>query len=339
MNPDLLTESYLFELPNELIATAPAQPRDHSRLMLYNRATQEVSHHRFYELPALVPAECGIILNNTKVIKARLFGIKETGGRVELLINRPIDNDLFSVFIRGKVHSGSLLLFGSLRAEVVSLEDDGSRLVRFSHDGSPLTPTQLYQLLETLGELPLPPYMHRGATPDDEIFYQPVFAKHEGSVAAPTASLHFTQELLHQLSLTHPLAYVTLHVGAGTFKPVESKIITDHQMHAELYTLSDEAKELIDTPRPLLAVGSTATRTIEHYWRTRQTYGECNLFLHPGNPPKRVNYLLTNFHLPASTLIMLVASLIGREKTLELYQLAIQERYRFYSYGDAMLIL
>ncbi|MDX1294746.1 MAG: S-adenosylmethionine:tRNA ribosyltransferase-isomerase, partial [Sulfurimonadaceae bacterium] len=195
-------------------------------------------------------------------------------------------------------------------------------------------------VIDAIGHLPLPHYMQREDNADDETSYQTVFAKHEGAVAAPTASLHFSDALFESVCNAHEHAYVTLHVGAGTFKPVESEVITDHPMHSEYYSVSDEAINLIESDKPLLCVGTTSTRTVEYYVRHKdQPSGEANLFLHPNNPPQRVNHLLTNFHLPQSTLLMLVASFVGLETTHRLYEEAIKERYRFYSYGDAMLIL
>jgi S-adenosylmethionine:tRNA ribosyltransferase-isomerase len=336
----LRTSSYDFTLPEELIATHPAQPRDHARLLVYDRATDTLTHSRFDKIEEFLPEGCGIIFNNTKVIKARLYGKKESGGRVELLINRPLDAYRVSVYIRGKMKVGTRLHFKrGLDAVVEALNDDGSRTVTFEQDGEPLRFESLLPVIDAIGHVPLPPYIQREDNEEDATEYQTVFAEKEGAVAAPTASLHFTDALFEHVCAHHPHAYVTLHVGAGTFKPVETEVITDHPMHSEYYEIPDDAKKLIDSDTPLLCVGTTSTRTVEYYVRTRERGGEANLFLHPGNPPRRVNHLLTNFHLPKSTLLMLVASFVGLEKTHELYEEAIKERYRFYSYGDAMLIL
>ncbi|MEJ2500513.1 MAG: tRNA preQ1(34) S-adenosylmethionine ribosyltransferase-isomerase QueA [Campylobacterales bacterium] len=336
----LRTSSYDFTLPEELIATHPAQPRDHARLLVYDRATDTLTHSRFDKIEEFLPEGCGIIFNNTKVIKARLYGKKESGGRVELLINRPLDAYRVSVYIRGKMKVGTRLHFErGLDAIVEALNDDGSRTVTFEQDGEPLRFESLLPVIDAIGHVPLPPYIQREDNEEDATEYQTVFAEKEGAVAAPTASLHFTDALFENVCAHHPHAYVTLHVGAGTFKPVETEVITDHPMHSEYYEIPDDAKKLIDSDTPLLCVGTTSTRTVEYYVRTRERGGEANLFLHPGNPPRRVNHLLTNFHLPKSTLLMLVASFVGLEKTHELYEEAIKERYRFYSYGDAMLIL
>jgi S-adenosylmethionine:tRNA ribosyltransferase-isomerase len=336
----LRTSSYDFTLPEELIATHPAQPRDHARLLVYNRATDTITHSRFDKIEEFLPKGCGIIFNNTKVIKARLYGKKESGGRVELLINRPLDAYRVSVYIRGKMKVGTRLHFErALDAVVEALNEDGSRTVTFEQNGEKLRFESLLPVIDAIGHVPLPPYIQREDNEEDATEYQTVFAEKEGAVAAPTASLHFTDALFEHVCAHHPHAYVTLHVGAGTFKPVEAEVITDHPMHSEYYEIPGDAKNLIDSDTPLLCVGTTSTRTVEYYIRTRETGGEANLFLHPGNPPRRVNHLLTNFHLPKSTLLMLVASFVGLEKTHELYEEAIKERYRFYSYGDAMLIL
>jgi S-adenosylmethionine:tRNA ribosyltransferase-isomerase len=339
-SPDpLKTASYDYELPAELIAKEPVEPADEARLLVYDRKTDTVSHHVFKELPKLLPKKTHIFFNDTKVIKARIFGKKSTGGKIELLLNRPVHKG-FNVFIRGKVKEGTKLFFDEgLTAEVVELLPDGSRIVRFFRYGKELDFTELVSILERIGRVPLPPYIDREAKKEDELHYQPLLAQKPGAVAAPTASLHFTPELLEQVRSLFPTHTLTLHVGAGTFKPVEAKNIFEHKMHSEYYEIPKTSCQVIDSDAQILAVGTTVTRTIEYYARTKKCFGECDLFLHPLNPPKRVNYLLTNFHLPKSTLIMLVASFIGVQKTLEIYKIAVKNRYRFYSYGDAMLIL
>lgn len=340
LHPDLLTESYTFHLPKEHIATHPITPRDHCKLLVYNKTTCEIIHTHFYNILSFIPQECGIILNDTRVIKARLFGKKGSGGTIELVINTPLQETLINVLIRGKVKVDTPLYFDeNLSAKVKLLREDGTRDVEFYHHENILTFSQLIPLLEKIGHIPLPPYMERADDENDTSDYQTCFGIHDGSVAAPTASLHFTPELLEKIQTFHPTKTLTLHVGAGTFKPVDASTITDHAMHFERYDIPHEALELINSDKPLLAVGTTATRTVEYYWRTKEQKGACNLFLHPHNLPQRVNYLLTNFHLPASTLIMLVSSFIGREQTLKIYEEAIKENYRFYSYGDAMLII
>ena len=340
-NPELLTSSYDFHLPDELIAAYPANPRDHAKLLVYNRETDTITHAHFYDLEQFIPKDCALIFNDTKVIKARLFGHKPSGGKIELLINRPLNAVDINVYIRGRVKAETQLLFDeNLQAKVISCNEDGSREVNFFKDEKLLRFEELLAIVDKIGHIPLPPYIQREDETADANEYQSVFAKEEGAVAAPTASLHFTPEQHERICKNHKHAYVTLHVGSGTFKPVEADIITEHPMHAEYYAISNAAKELLDSKTPILSVGTTSTRTIEFYAKHGKIQsGEANLFLHPNNKPSRVNYLLTNFHLPKSTLLMLVASFVGLEKTQELYATAIKENYRFYSYGDAMLII
>ena len=340
-NPELLTQSYDFHLPSELIATYPANPRDHAKLLVYDRKSDTITHAYFYDLEKFIPKDCALIFNDTKVIKARLFGKKPSGGKSELLINRPLNATDVNVYIRGRVKVGTEIYFDeNLSAKVTKLHEDGSREVHFFLENKLLRFEELLPTVDKIGHIPLPPYIQREDELADADEYQSVFAKEEGAVAAPTASLHFTPEQHERICKTHKHAYVTLHVGSGTFKPVEVEIITEHPMHAEYYDISNAAKELLDSDIPILSVGTTSTRTIEFYAKHGKVQrGEANLFLHPQNKPSRVNHLLTNFHLPKSTLLMLVASFVGLEKTQELYAEAIKEKYRFYSYGDAMLIL
>ncbi|MDP2076726.1 MAG: tRNA preQ1(34) S-adenosylmethionine ribosyltransferase-isomerase QueA [Sulfuricurvum sp.] len=336
----LLTSSYKYHLPDGLIATHPVHPRDHAKLLVYNRSDQSITHTRFDRLNDFLPSKCAIIFNDTKVIKARLYGKKESGGTLELLINRPLNAHTINVYIRGRVKSGTVLYFDeNVKAIVTTLNDDGSREVNFYLNDVLLRFEDLLPLLNTIGHIPLPPYLGREDNSEDEREYQSVFAEHEGSVAAPTASLHFTDELFAKTCKYHDHGFVTLHVGSGTFKPVDCTTITDHPMHSEYFEISKKSLDLIQGPAPLLCVGTTSTRTVEYHIRTDELHGEANLFLHPHNPPLRVNHLLTNFHLPESTLLMLVASFVGLEETHRIYQEAIDEKYRFFSYGDAMLIL
>ncbi len=340
MTPDLLTQSYDYHLPEDLIASHPVHPRDHARLLVYDRSSDTVTHTTFQHLLDFLPPDCDIFLNDTRVIKARLFGNKSSGGKVELLLNKPLDTDSYQVMIRGRVKAGTVLYFGQeLTARVTALHNDGSRTVAFQQQGKPILFETLVQILDEIGHIPLPPYIHREDSEEDERDYQTLFAREAGAVAAPTASLHFTPALFEAMKQQHKTHTLTLHVGAGTFKPVESEQILDHPMHSEYFHIPAESARLLDTPKSILAIGTTVTRTVEHYARTGKTNGECELFLNPGNPPVRVTHLLTNFHLPKSTLLMLVSAFIGREKTLELYQEAIEKKYRFFSYGDAMLIL
>ena len=339
---ELQTSSYDFTLPSELIATYPANPRDHAKLLIYNRNTDEIIHTHFYDLEKYIPKNSALIFNDTKVIKARLFGKKISGGKIELLINRALNAHDINVYIRGKVKIDTKIFFdNNLIAKVLKLHEDGSREVNFYKDEVLLRFEDLLPIIDKIGHIPLPPYIQREDNEDDANEYQSVFAKKEGAVAAPTASLHFTDEQHKRICKNHKHAFVTLHVGSGTFKPVECEDITKHPMHSEYYSISDEAKKLLDTKDiPILSIGTTSTRTVEFYEKHGKIQsGEANLFLHPQNKPSRVNHLLTNFHLPKSTLLMLVASFVGLDKTQELYKIAIDKKYRFYSYGDAMLIL
>ncbi|RUM64474.1 MAG: tRNA preQ1(34) S-adenosylmethionine ribosyltransferase-isomerase QueA [Sulfurimonas sp.] len=341
LKKEYLTASYDFSLPEELIATHPASPRDHAKLLVYDRKTDTIIHTNFYDFEKYIPKECALIFNDTKVIKARLFGKKPSGGKIELLINRALNANDINVYIRGKVKVDSEIIFDEgLLAKVIQLSEEGSRIVNFYQNDILLRFEDLLPIIESIGHIPLPPYIQREDNKDDENEYQTVFAKEEGAVAAPTASLHFTTEQHKRICKNFNHAYVTLHVGSGTFKPVDAEIITDHPMHSEYYDISNKAKDILDSQTPILSIGTTSTRTIEFYDKHgRVQRGEANLFLHPNNKPSRVNHLLTNFHLPKSTLLMLVASFIGLEKTQELYAEAIKEKYRFYSYGDAMLLI
>ncbi|MDF1883561.1 tRNA preQ1(34) S-adenosylmethionine ribosyltransferase-isomerase QueA [Sulfurimonas sp. SAG-AH-194-C21] len=341
VDKEYLTASYDFSLPEELIATHPASPRDHAKLLVYNATTDTITHTYFYDFEKFIPKECALIFNDTKVIKARLFGFKPSGGKIELLINRALNAHDINVYIRGKVKVDTEISFEeNLNARVIKRNEDGSREVNFYKNGTLLRFEDILPIIDIIGHIPLPPYIQREDNEDDESEYQTVFAKEEGAVAAPTASLHFTEEQHARICKNFKHAYVTLHVGSGTFKPVDAEIITDHPMHSEYYDISNTAKEILDATTPILSIGTTSTRTIEFYDKHGKVQrGEANLFLHPNNKPSRVNHLLTNFHLPKSTLLMLVSSFIGLEKTQELYAEAIKEKYRFYSYGDAMLLI
>lgn len=340
MKDFLKTSSYDFFLPPEQIATSPAIPAHSAKLLVYNRKEDSITHAIFKDILNFLPEDLTIFLNDTKVIKARIFGEKQSGAKIELLLNKPLFMDRFLVMIRGKVKVGTILLFDeNLTAEILELNEDGSRVVEFFKDKKKLDFSSLVEVLNKIGHIPLPPYINREDTKEDETNYQTLFAKKDGAVAAPTASLHFTKELLEKIEKKYGLNYLTLHVGAGTFKPVDVEDILSHPMHSEYFEISKECKQKIDNAKNILAVGTTVTRTLEFYARKNMICGECDLFLNPANKPLIVNHLLTNFHLPKSTLIMLVASFIGLEKTLELYEIAIKNDYRFYSYGDAMLII
>jgi len=337
---ELRTSSYDYRLPDELIASTPIYPRDRAKLLIYDRRDETITHTTFHNLLEYIPHNCGIVLNDTRVIKARVFGTKESGGKVELLFNKPIDAMHSLVLIKGRVKVDTIILFDrDLRAKIVSLNGDGSRVVIFSQYSKHIRFEELVLILDEIGHIPLPPYMNRADREEDERDYQTLFAENAGAVAAPTASLHFTPELFDDLQKRYKTYKITLHVGAGTFKPVEVDHILDHPMHSEYFHIPNDTADLLDSSQKILAIGTTVTRTIEYYARTTKRDGECDLFLNPNNLPKRVDHLLTNFHLPKSTLIMLVSSFIGREKTLSLYEEAIKKKYRFFSYGDAMLII
>ncbi len=337
---DSKTSSYDYTLPKELIATTPATPADSARLLVYIRDEQRVIHTTFKDILNFIPKNSAIFLNDTKVIKARVFGKKSSGGAIELLVIKPLTNNNFLVMIKGRVKKDTKIEFDkNLNAIVKELNIDGSRVVKFYQNSRELNFKELVDILEEIGHIPLPPYMNREDKKSDEIDYQTLFAKNAGSVAAPTASLHFTPKLLNSLKEKFNTYYLTLHVGAGTFKPVDTENILEHPMHSEVYSIPKDAQDVINSNKKILAVGTTSTRTIEYYARVKKPSGECDLFLNPLNKPIRVDYLLTNFHLPKSTLIMLVSAFLGRDKTLKLYNEAIEKRYRFYSYGDAMLII
>ncbi len=337
---EMLVSSYDYELPSDLIASSPAVPKDSARLLIYDRSRDKITHTIFRDILSHIPDDSAIILNDTKVIKARLFGNKQSGAKMELLINSPMPNDRFLVYIKGRVKKDTTLEFDlGLSAVVNELNSDGTRVATFYKGDKILDFKSLNEILDQIGHIPLPPYIKRDDNIQDSIDYQTLFAKNIGAVAAPTASLHFTPKLLESLKKKFDTKFITLHVGAGTFKPVEVDDIKNHKMHSEFYNIPKNTQELIDSNKKILAVGTTVTRTIEYYARKRSTNGRSNLFLHPQNPPKRVDFLLTNFHLPKSTLIMLVSSFIGVNKTLEIYNEAIKKGYRFYSYGDAMLII
>ncbi|MBF7046176.1 tRNA preQ1(34) S-adenosylmethionine ribosyltransferase-isomerase QueA [Campylobacter volucris] len=339
MNEDFLLSNYDYSLPNELIANFPILPKENARLLVYERKKDQISHLYFKDLNSILP-QCDIIFNDTKVIKARIYGQKDTGSKIELFINNPFANDSFLVQIRGKVKKDQILYFEqNLQAKILQLNNDGTRIVEFFTHQKKLNHQEVFDILDHIGHIPLPPYIKRADENNDNINYQSIFADKKGAVAAPTASLHFSKDMIKQLKKNHNIHTITLHVGAGTFKSVECDNIKDHKMHSEFFQINDETCKIIDSNQALLGVGTTVTRCIEYYSRYKIKEGFCDLFLHPHNKPQRLNYLLTNFHLPKSTLIMLVSAFIGREKTLQIYTQAIKNKYRFYSYGDGMLII
>ncbi len=335
-----------YHLPPDRIAQRPAPQRDGSRLMVVPRHGDGVCHHRFRDLPELLRPGDLLVVNDTRVVPARLRGHKESGGRVELLLSRPLPDGRWEAMVRGKTRIGSRLLLadGNLTATVEGVEAGPTRIVRMEPiDG-------LDAILRDHGEIPLPPYIDRpaGDTPEDRERYQTVFSAQPGAVAAPTAGLHFTPELLACLEETGiERVAVTLHVGPGTFRPVVAERITDHQMETERYTVSAATAETIEAARAagrrIIACGTTATRVLETVWQRHGAVvagaGESDLFLYPGKRFGVVDGLITNFHLPCSTLIMLVAAFAGRDRILAAYAEAIRAGYRFYSYGDAMLVV
>ena len=329
---DLLLSSYDYTLPNELIATYPVHPKEDAKLLVFERKNNQISHTTFKNLQDFLP-DCALFFNDTKVIKARIYGNKSSGGKIELFLHQPCldsQDSLFLAQIKGRVKKDEILSFEqNLKAKVIELLDDGLRKVQFFQNDEVLNTFKLYELLDTIGHVPLPPYIKRSDEKSDLEDYQSIFAKNLGAVAAPTASLHFSENMLENLKKRHEIYHLTLHVGAGTFKSVECENLENHKIHSEFFDIPKKACEVIDSQKKILGVGTTVTRTIEYYARTKQNQGFCDLFLHPHNPPLRQDYLLTNFHLPKSTLIMLVSAFIGRQNCLKLYDIAIKEKYRF----------
>ena len=341
-----------YELPEELIAQKPADKRDASRLLVVHRETGETEHRHFYDiLEYLNEGDC-LVLNNSKVLPARLYGIKDgTGAKVEFLLIKRIDGDRWETMVRpGKrLKPGDSVMFSEdplLKADIIDYGNDGTRIVEFSYDGI------FMERLEEIGSMPLPPYIERQSENEDRDRYQTVYCREEGSVAAPTAGLHFTEELLEKARAKGvELAYVTLHVGIGTFRPVKCENIEDHSMHFEEYHIDEETADTINRAkaegRRVISVGTTSTRTMESAayfdeekgcWQVRSGENSTGIFIYPGYEFRIIDSLITNFHLPKSTLLMLISALYDREKILEVYQEAIREKYRFFSYGDAMFI-
>ena len=335
---------FYFELPEELIAQDPLADRSDSRLLLLDKESGRTEHHIFKEIvDYLRPGDC-LVLNNTKVLPARLMGIKEeTGASIEVLLLKRKENDIWETLVKPgkKAKPGTKLVFGdgSLRAEVLEVVEEGNRLIRFSYDGI------FEEVLDRLGEMPLPPYITHKL--QDKNRYQTVYAKYDGSAAAPTAGLHFTEELLGQIEDKGVvIAYVTLHVGLGTFRPVKADNILEHHMHSEYYQVTEEAAQKINRAKEeghrVICVGTTSCRTVESAAKADGTLEECcgntEIFIYPGYRFKVLDCLITNFHLPESTLVMLVSALAGRENVLSAYEEAVREKYRFFSFGDAMFL-
>lgn len=340
----LKKSDFYYDLPPELIAQDPLEDRSSSRLMMLDKDTGAVSHHIFREIEDyLHPGDC-LVLNDTKVIPARLLGEREgTGGHVEVLLLKRRQGDVWETLVKPgkKCKPGARLSFGDglLKAEVLETVEEGNRLIHFEYEGI------FEEILDRLGEMPLPPYITHKL--QDKNRYQTVYAKYEGSAAAPTAGLHFTRELLERIETKGvQVVFVTLHVGLGTFRPVKEENVLDHHMHSEYYQISAEAAERINDTKAVggrvICVGTTACRTLESAaddsGRVRPGSGNTEIFIYPGYRFKVLDALITNFHLPESTLVMLVSALAGREHVLNAYAEAVRERYRFFSFGDAMLI-
>ncbi|MBQ6159838.1 MAG: tRNA preQ1(34) S-adenosylmethionine ribosyltransferase-isomerase QueA [Oscillospiraceae bacterium] len=336
------THDFYYDLPQELIAQTPLKQRDSSRLLVLDRQTGAVEHRHFHDiLDYLHPGDC-LVLNDSRVLPARLLGRRATGGAVEVLLLRDTGNDTWECLTKPgrKTPVGAELSFGEglLTAEVVGAKEDGNKLLRFRYEGIFL------ELLERLGKMPLPPYIKEEL--QDQERYQTVYSRVNGSAAAPTAGLHFTPELLAEIEAkgVH-LAWVTLHVGLGTFRPVKAEEITDHHMHAEFCMLSAETAALLNRTRAaggrIICVGTTSCRTLESFAAEDGSFTErsgwTDIFIYPGYRFKAMDALITNFHLPESTLIMLVSAFAGRENVLNAYKIAVEERYRFFSFGDACL--
>lgn len=332
-----------FELPEELIAQTPLQRRDQSRLMLLDKTSGEIGHRHFYELPDFLREGDCLVLNDSRVLPARLLGSRESGGGVELVLLRDLGEGRWECLSRPgrKTRPGVELQFGEgeLKATVESVTEGGNRIVRFHYEGIFL------EVLERLGKMPLPPYIKEEL--QDAERYQTVYSRELGSAAAPTAGLHFTKELLEQIRQKGVnIATVTLHVGLGTFRPVKEEEIEDHDMHSEFCIIPEETARLVNETKRrggrVIAVGTTSCRTLESFTGENGTLRACadwtNIFIYPGYRFRCIDALVTNFHLPESTLIMLVSALAGRENVLKAYRCAVEERYRFFSFGDAMFI-
>lgn len=345
-NKDLLTQSYDYELPAELIADRPMVQRSESKLLVYHVKSGEIIHTKFKDLPNFLDSNSLLVLNQSKVFPCRLVGKKPTGGKVELFLLSLEDQDgLYPALIKsnGVKKIDDTYFLGDLVATNRGTNEDGNFLLSFNKEKN-----EFLDFLAMHGKIPIPPYIRGGESDEqDKKDYQTIYAKDLGSVAAPTAGLHFTNELFDSLRKKEiEKAFVTLHVGLGTFKPVSSEEILKHKMHGEFFEISKENLDKINSDKKLIAVGTTSLRVLESSYNNgkiefspEKGMKETEIFLYPGKEVHSIDGLITNFHLPKSTLLMLVSSLIGREKALELYQLAIEKKYRFFSYGDAMLIL
>ncbi len=338
-----LKSDFYYELPPELIAQTPAEPRDCSRLLVYDRATDKIEHRIFRDICQYLRKGDVLVVNNTKVLPARLYARTEHGGHVEVLLLKRLDIDKWEVLVKPgkKCRIGTRLVISEkLSLTVEGITDSGERIVKFDCKGV------FEEVLDEVGSMPLPPYIHEKLK--DKNRYQTVYAKTDGSAAAPTAGLHFTPELLQKIKdMGVEVVEVLLHVGLGTFRPVKEDVITDHKMHSEYYSVSEEAAQKLNAAkaegRRIIAVGTTSVRTLESATDengvVRAESGNTSIFIYPPYKFKCVDALITNFHLPESTLIMLVAALTGREKILQIYGEAVERGYRFFSFGDAMMIV
>ncbi len=337
------TSDFYYDLPEELIAQTPLEKRDTSRLLALNRVTGEISHKHFYDIiDYLQPGDC-LVMNDSRVLPARLLGHRPTGGAVEVLLLRDLGDKKWECLVKPgrKMQVGSQVIFGDgeLTATVAEVQEDGNRVVEFHYEGIFL------EVLERLGKMPLPPYIK--AELQDQERYQTVYSRAVGSAAAPTAGLHFTNELLEKIREKGvKTAFVTLHVGLGTFRPVKAEEITDHHMHSELCMISAETAEILNQTKAaggrVICVGTTSCRTLESLVNDDGTFEAkskwTEIFIYPGYQFRAMDGLITNFHLPESTLVMLVSAFAGREKVLHAYEEAVKERYRFFSFGDAMFL-
>ena len=337
-------EDFDYYLPEELIAQTPLKKRDESRLLVLDKKNGEIEHKKFYNIIDYLEPGDTLVLNDTKVLPARLIGEKaETGAVIEILLLKNIEKDEWETLAKParRIKKGTIVNFGNgkLKAKCTKVLDDGIRHFELIYDGI------LMEILEELGTMPLPPYIHEKL--EDQSLYQTVYAKEIGSAAAPTAGLHFTKELLKRIEKKGiNIAYITLHVGLGTFRPVSVERVEDHEMHSEFYSMSKEVAELLNNTRKngkrIIAVGTTSTRTLEtitsKYNEFRECHGWTNIFIYPGYEFKGIDALITNFHLPKSTLVMLVSALAGRENIMHAYKIAVDKKYRFFSFGDAMFI-
>lgn len=337
-------EEFDFDLPKELIAQTPLDKRDTSRLLVLGRNTGKIKHKHFYDILNYMEKGDALVLNDTKVIPARLYGVKEeTNAAIEILMLKDLGKDVWECLVKPakRVKEGTIIKFSDkIKAQCIKVLDDGLRHFKLIYEGI------LYEILDELGEMPLPPYIHEKLKEKDR--YQTVYAKNIGSAAAPTAGLHFTKELLEKVKAKGVnIVYVTLHVGLGTFRPVAVENVTNHKMHSEFYVMDEAAAKVLNETKKsghrIISVGTTSTRTLETIMNLYGTFKACSgftdIFIYPGYEFKAIDTLITNFHLPKSTLVMLVSALAGKENILKAYNEAIKEKYRFFSFGDSMIIV